>query len=76
MYLEFIIIYAMLGVIVFLLLVTIILLILVLKKSSKRTSIRDGSIAVWQKGSVVLCKNCATEFSAKLNRCPKCGTIR
>ena len=77
MYPEFVAIYIGLIVIIALL-VTI--LILVLKRTSNSVSvpksISASNPATTEAGSIVFCKNCATQFDSNAKCCPKCGTPR
>lgn len=77
MYPEFIAIFIGLFVIIALL-VTI--LILVLKRSNNSVSvpknISASNPATADAGSIVFCKNCATQFDSNSKCCPKCGTPR
>lgn len=77
MYPEFVPIYIGLIVIIALL-VTI--LILVLKRSNNSVSlpknISASNPATSEAGSIVFCKNCATQFDSNAKCCPKCGTPR
>lgn len=78
MYPEFIPIYIGLIVIIALL-VTI--LILVLKRSNNSVSVPKNTStasnpATTEAGTIVFCKNCATQFNSNQKCCPKCGAPR
>lgn len=77
MYPEFVPIYIGL-IIIIALLVTI--LILVLKRPNSSVSVPKNISAsnpdTSNAGSIVFCKNCATQFESSSKCCPKCGTPR
>ncbi len=79
MYPEFIPIYIGLIVIIALL-VLVTILVLVLKRSNNSVSvpknISASNPATTEAGSIVFCKNCATQFDSNAKCCPKCGTPR
>lgn len=77
MYPEFVLIY--IGLIVIIVLLAAILTI-VLKRSNNSVSmpknISAGNPTANETGSIVFCKNCATQFDSNERCCPKCGTPR
>ena len=90
MYTEFIIIFILLGIVTVVSILNLVLLILIKKDGgvSNRTSSvpfqyqnnymnqNMGQGQAQGSGSVVFCRNCATQYDAIMTRCPKCGTPR
>lgn len=90
MYTEFIIIFILLGIVTVVSILNLVLLILIKKDgdgSNKMSSApfqylnnymnqNMGQGQVQGTGSVVFCRNCATQYDATMTRCPKCGTPR
>ncbi len=82
MYIEFLIIYILLGVLIVLAITAIILLIAVLKKTgSKKPSVYQHVLQYQAgphggSGNDAFCKKCGSKFDAALNICPHCGTPR
>ncbi|MDM8157039.1 hypothetical protein QUV96_05235 [Amedibacillus dolichus] len=75
MYIEFVVIFICLGIII---LLQAALLICLLKRTANRTVLPQNvsSIEGRSTSTVVFCKNCATQYDASLRSCPKCGTPR
>ena len=77
MYTEFIVIFALLGVLVVLMLAVLVMLRKLNKKVSGLSTSRAYAPAqVGGTHNIVFCKNCATEYDAMQKRCPNCGTPR
>ena len=77
MYTEFIIIFALLGVLIVLMLASVIMLAKLNKKVDSLANTRAYAPAqVGGTHNIVFCKNCATEYDAMQKRCPNCGTPR
>lgn len=89
MYPEFIVIYVGLGILLAMVAVLLVLVIKLLKGGSGNqmvsrkaymgggtvsgTVIQSGAPAA---GPMAFCRNCATQFDAKMPSCPRCGTPR
>jgi len=79
MYPEFIAIYVGLGILAIMMVAVLVLLIILLRQEkgtitkSKSNVSNNGNQT---SGTVVFCKNCATQFDASQHTCPKCGTPR
>ena len=79
MYPEFIAIYVGLGVLALMLAAVIVMQIVLLKRGqgTKQSQIKYPTANNLQNtGSIVFCKNCATQFDASQKVCPHCGTPR
>ena len=83
MYVEFVIGYALMGVLAVLLAAVIVLQCVILKKLSDgaRTGsaayrARSGGTSYTDARGVVVCRNCATQFASTSAVCPRCGEPR
>lgn len=83
MYEEFLIGYILSAAAILLLVAVLVLQCVILKKMSHRsTPAQESAYHPYSKGKaygsqgMAVCRNCATQFSAAHNICPKCGTPR
>ena len=90
MYIEFIIIFICLGVIIALLIPILVMLSLLWRERDEKTPVynrnnfmKDEKESKQKKnntqpaiGKVVFCRQCAAEFDASQKVCPECGTKR
>lgn len=89
MYIEYIIIFIALGVIIALLIPMLIMLIMLYKDKDLNTPVYNRNTPAKEKeqkniksenapksNKVVFCRHCATQFDASQKICPQCGTQR
>lgn len=79
MYIEFVISYVLLGILIVLLAAVIILQCIMIKKiscGSMRFQDKSKSNSYSADRGTAICRNCATQFDSAHVVCPKCGTPR
>ena len=80
MYVEFVVIFVLLGVLAVLVLASIVLQILTLKKigNASGASYPRNNFALKTSGGsgIVFCPNCGKQYDGKHNICPSCGAFR
>ena len=89
MYIEFIIIFICLGVIIALLIPILVMLSLLWRERDEKTPVynrnnflkdekesKQKKNSVQPAGNVVFCRHCASQFDASRKTCPECGTQR